>query len=136
GVQRLEDVAAGRLETAEELDDDVRAEDERLRIGGQQLARELHRARSVEVPHRDADELETGADPLGQLGTVLQELRGHLRADVAGTQERDPQVAVLDHAVAPPSRATSRAKRSSSVSPRTMSRAAPSATATTAGRAR
>ena len=97
--ERLEDERTGRLETAHELDDDVGAEDERLGIGREQLARQLDVARSIHVAHRDARELDAGADAGRQLVGVGQQLVGDLGADAAGPQEGDAEIAVLDHGV-------------------------------------
>ena len=109
GVDRLQRGTARRLDAAHELDDDVGAEDERLGVGREQLARDVGVARRVEVAHGDADELEAGARAAGELVAVLEQQRGDLGADGAGAEEGDAQVAVFDHAVAlPVSSASSR----------------------------
>ena len=135
GVDRLQQVGPGRLDAAHELDDDVGADDEGFGIGREELARQVGLARRVDVADRDADELERGARAVGQLVPVLEQQRGDLRADGSGTQQRHPQSAVVDHsAPSVASRPASRASRSSMVSPRTITRAEPSRTATTGGR--
>ncbi len=133
---------AGRLETAHELDDDVGAVDERLGVGGEQLGRQVDVALRARVAHRDADELDARADALRELVGVLEEQAGDLRADRTGAEEPDSNGAVLDHAGVPSverstgsgSSPASRASRSASVSPCTITRASPSRTATTGGR--
>ncbi len=139
----LEDEGARGLEAAHELDDDVGTEDERLGVGREQLARDGRVARRIEIAHGHARELDAGADAGGELVLVRQQLVGDLGADAARAQQGDAEVAVLDHGVSPWGGVagacwarTSRRSRSVSVSPRTSSRAAPSRTATTAGRAR
>ncbi len=97
GVEGEGDVLARRLEAAHELDDDVRAEDERVRVGGEQFPRDVGGARRIEVADGDSDELEARADPVGQLVAVLEQERRHLGADRAGSEDGDSQIAVLDH---------------------------------------
>ncbi len=135
-----EDVGAGRLDAAHQLDDDVCPEDERFRVGREELSRDGRVARCLRVAHRDAHELEPGADALRQLLAVLPHEARHLGADRAAAQQGDAQVPVLDHRApftsgdAAAGAPASRASRSASVSPRTMTRASPSRTATTGGR--
>ena len=73
------------------------AEDERVRVGGEQVPREVGGARRVEVADGDSDELEARADPVGELVAVLEQERRHLGADRAGSEDGDSQIAVLDH---------------------------------------
>ena len=71
--------------------------DERVRVGSEKLPREVGGARGVEVADGDADELQSRADPVGQLVAVLEQERRHLGADGAGSEDGDSQIAVLDH---------------------------------------
>src|SRR4029453_12714353 len=130
------------FEAPHELDDDVGSEDERLRVGGEQVARQLGVTPGVDVAHGDAHELDARADALRELLGVLEQEPGHLRADGSGAEEAHADGAVLDHAGAPSrpvgasadaSSPASRASRSASVSPCTITRASPSRTATTGG---
>ena len=50
-----------------QLDDDVGADDERLGVGREELARQVDVARRVDVAHGDADELERRTGPVGEL---------------------------------------------------------------------
>ena len=136
GVDRLQQVRARRLDAAHELDHDVGADDEGLGIRREELARQVGVARGVDVAHRDADELERGAGAVGELVAVLAQQRGDLGADGSGAEQCDAQAAVVGHAVPSEVGCTpaSRASRSSTVSPRTMTRASPPRTATTGGR--
>ena len=78
-LQRLSiEVAARRLEAADQLDDDVGAEDERLGVGGDSSRRDVGVALRVEVAHGDADQLEAGADAAGELVAVLEQQARHL----------------------------------------------------------
>ena len=105
-------------------------------------AREVGVALRVEVAHGDADELDARADALRELVGVLEEEPRDLRPHRAGAEQADTDGTVLDHAGVPSaapvvtdaSSPASRASRSASVSPRTMTRATPSRTATTGGR--
>ncbi len=143
-AERLEEIRACRLDAADELDDDVRAQDERLGVGREELVRKVRVARGIEIAHGDAGELETGPRPVGELGAVFEEEGGDLRTHGTCPEEGDPQAAVVDHALRSfccalsSAGATvtprSRARRSSMLSPRTMTRAVPARTATTGGR--
>ncbi len=132
-IQGHENVAARGLEATHEFHDDVGAEDERLRVGRQQVVRDARRAHGVDIAHRDADDLKSRAHPVGEFIAVLEEEGGDLCADTSAPEERDAEIAVLDHVVSNPA---SRRSRSARVSPRTITRALPSRTATTGGRAR
>ena len=145
GVQRHQDVLPGRLEPSDELDHDVGADDEALGVGGEQMLRDVGGAWRLDIPHRDTDQLEPGAGALRELLAVLQQQRHDLGTDAARPEEGNPEVAVFDHAAPFISadvvaetepRPASRDSRSASVSPRTITRASPSRTATTAGRPR
>ena len=81
----------------EELDDDVGADDEGLGIRREELSRKVGVARRVDVAHGDADELERRAGTIGELRAVAQEQRRDLRADGAGSEQRDAQAAVVGH---------------------------------------
>ena len=74
-VEREHQVFAGRLDAAHQLDDDVGAEDQRARVGGEQLLRDVGGARGVEVAHRDTHQFETRADPARELVAVLEQQR-------------------------------------------------------------
>ena len=52
-VDCLEHERAGRLEPADELDDDVGPEDQRFGVGGEQVLRNARSALGVDVAHRD-----------------------------------------------------------------------------------
>ncbi len=132
GLQCLQDERAGGLDAADQLHHDVRAEDERLGVGGEELARDVGGTYGVQVPDGHADQLQARTRTGGELVAVLEQQRRDLRTDAAAAEDGDPEVAVLDHARTP----ISLLRRSSSVSPRTISRAAPSSTATTGGRPR
>ena len=82
----------------------------------------------LRAAHRHPDQLHSGAGPRGQLTGLLAQQPHHLAADGAAAQQRNPDRARRVH------RATSSRNWSSSVSRRSSTRAAPSRTATTAGR--
>ena len=84
-----------------------------------------------------ADQLDACTGAVGELVAVLTQQRGDLRSDGSGAQQRHPQSAVIGHSfpsVVATGMPASRARRSSMVSPRTITRAAPSPTAITGGR--
>ena len=141
--QREQNVGARGLDAAHQLDDDVGADDQLFRIGGEQLARQIGVARSVGVAYGDPHELESRAGTVGELVRVrAQEVR-HLGSDGSGSEQGHAQSTVVGHSfssagdvsadagVATP---RSRASRSSMLSPRTITRAVPPRTATTGGR--
>ncbi len=155
GIERLQDEGTRGLETAHEFDHDIRTEDEGFGIRRQEFSRDLRRTPRREVTHGNADEFEPGSCPIREFVAVLDEERGNLCPHRSGTQQGYSEVAVLDHcapfvvacpetvdgpAGAPTDSATeipaSRESRSASVSRRTITRARPSRTATTAGRPR
>ena len=126
------EVGARRLEAADQLDDDVGTEDQRLGVGGDQVLRDVGGALRLRVAHGDTHQLEAGADAAGEFVAVLEQQGCHLGSHGSGAEDGDTQVAVFDHV----RHSHVSASRSSSVSRRTMTRAAPSRTATTAGRPR
>lgn len=134
GVERLENVGAGRLKSAHELHDDVGAVDQRLGVGRDQFRGDLGRANSVRVANRHADQLESGTSAAGEFFAVLKQQCGDLRANTSAAEQCHLEIAVFDHGVG--SNPASLERRSASVSPRTMTRATPSRTATTGGRPR
>src|SRR5690606_27264518 len=102
-----------------------------------------------------ADQLKPCACAVGELVTVLLQQPDDLCSHRTGPQKGDSKIAVLDHCFpfcgvswsaaplfGPPTSVSgscspaSRARRSASVSPLTITRETPSRTATTAGRAR
>ena len=91
GVQRLQDVGAGRLDAAHELDHDVGAEDEPLGVGREQLARQVDAALRVDVAHGDADEVEAGADAVRELLPVLEQRARDLCSDGSAAEQGDAQ---------------------------------------------
>jgi hypothetical protein len=135
-VEGLQYQGARRLDAAHEFDHDVGTQDERLRIRREEVCGKVDVALRVRVTHRDAGEFQARADARGKFLAVFEQELGHLRSDGAGSEKADPQIAVFDHADAPSRNAASRARRSASVSPRTMTRATPSRTAMTGGRPR
>ena len=145
-VQGELDVLARGMDAAHQLDHDVGADDEPLSIRREEFAREVCVARRVDVAHRDADEVECRAGAVGELVLVGEQQRSHLRPHGAGAQQGDAEAAVVGHADSFPAEVArdeaetsaltprSRARRSSIVSPRTITRAVPRETATTGGR--
>ena len=97
GVHRELEVLAGRLEAADQLDDDVGAEDQRLGVGREQMLRDVGGALRLQVAHRDAHQLEPGADAAGELVAVLEQQGRHLGAHGPGAEDGDAEVAVFDH---------------------------------------
>ena len=88
-LQRGEDQRPGRLDAADDLDDDVHvvAGDQRGRVGGEQPLGHLDLAGRVEAAYGDADQLDRLADPrLEVTGLLLQEA-DHLRADRAAAED-------------------------------------------------
>jgi hypothetical protein len=127
GQQRLGQPGAGRLDAADHLDHQVHvlALGQAERVGGEQLFRHSQGAALAAGPaHRDAGQLESRADSRGQVVSLLVQQPDHLGTDRATAEQRD------SHRPHP----TSNASRSSSVSRRTITREAPSRTATTGGR--
>jgi hypothetical protein len=129
-AQRLDQPGAGRLDAAHHLDHDVDvvALDQAERVGGEQVFLDGKvTALAAEPPDRDADDLQRGADPGRQVVSLMVQQADDFRADGAAAQEG--QADRFTHA-----HPTSNASRSSSVSRRTITREAPSRTATTGGR--
>jgi hypothetical protein len=136
--------ASYETDAAHQLDHDVAADDQVAGIGREQLTRQIDIARRVDVAHRDAGELESRAGAFFQFVGVLDEQARDLRAHGSGAQQRYSQRTMIDHSS--PSKGAgaqrpgpsvipvSRARRSSIVSPRRITRASPSRTAMTAGR--
>ena len=129
---RGQDQRAGRLDAADHLDHDVHVGPGRQphRVGRQQRGVDAG-TRVRQPPHRDAGELEPRAGPHREFGRLRAQQPGDLGADDAAAEQRHPE-----HLAIWLSHPTSNRSRSSSVSRRTISRAAPSRTATTPGRGR
>ena len=133
-LQRGEDQRAGRLDAADDLDDDVdvaRATRPAASVVSSPRAPSTSRLR-VEAAHGDPDQLDGRPDAgLEVAGLLLQEAH-HLEPT-----EPQPSSGHLDGSPVcstPEHHPTSVASRSSSVSRRTTTRATPSRTATTGGR--
>ena len=142
-LQRLQQPRAHGLDAADHLDDDVhvRPRDQRRRVRGEQLPQ---LGVPVRAAHGHPDQLDGRAHPGREIGGLLAQQPHDFAPDRAAPQHRDADRG----SVHPPRRlrqlrllpspgthrATSRRKRSSSVSRRNSTRAAPSRTATTAGR--
>ena len=77
-LERAEQQGAGRLDAADEFDDDVDvvAFDKCVSIGGEQVCR--HAGVPGRPAHRDADEFERRADARGKIGCLLVEQTHHL----------------------------------------------------------
>ena len=138
-----QDQAAGRLDAADHLDDDVGAGDELLGVRGEQRGVDRHvGARPLRAAHGDADQLELRAHPGGEVVGVLDEPGRDGGPHDAAAEQGDAQggTGFVRHggvhllAVGPHASATSRASRSSMVSRRTSTRERPPRTATTGGR--
>ena len=84
--ERRKDERARGLDAAHELDDDVRAGDERLAVRGQQRGVNAL-ARDRDVAHVDADDLERRANAGREIVCMFGEEAHHLRADRARAQE-------------------------------------------------
>ena len=114
---------------------------QRLGVGGEQLGGQVGVALEAQAAYGDADELDRGADPGGQVVGLLVDQAGHL-----GTHDPAAQQGYADRALvrllsthrgqssirAPGP--TSSLNRSSTVSRRSTTLVAPSLTATTGGR--
>ena len=73
-LHRAQDEAAGGVDAADDLDDDVGAGDELVGVGGEERGVDRHvGAGPLRAAHGDADELERGADPGGEVVGVLDE---------------------------------------------------------------
>ena len=96
-VDRLQQVLPRRLDASHELDHDVGADDERLGIRREELARQVDVAGRIDVADGDPDELESGSGAVGELVAVLAQQRCDLRAHGSGAEERDAQAAVVGH---------------------------------------
>ena len=121
GPQRLDQPGAGRLDAADHLDHhvDVVALDQAERVGGEQRRVDRQVAAVAAGPaHGDADELQRGADPGGQVVGLLVQQPDHLGADGAAAEQ-----APAGPAISQSTHPTSNASRSSSVSRRTITRA-------------
>ena len=81
--------AAGGLDAADDLDDHVGAGHEAGRVVGQQGGVDA-RPGPVGAADGDADELQRGPDPGGQVVRLREEEPGHLRADDTTAQQGDP----------------------------------------------
>ena len=131
-LQRGEDQRPGRLDAADDLDDDVHvvAGDQRGGVGGEQPVGHVDLAGRVEAAYGDADQLDRLADPRLEVAGLLLQEADHLRSRPTRSRARPPSRSLLSHSGTP----MSVANRSSSVSRRTSTRATPSRTATTGGR--
>ena len=128
--QRGEQQRPGRLDATDHLDHDVDIGPggQRVRVRGEQRAVDPGRPPVPDSPHRDPGQLQPGADTQGEVIGLLGEQPGHLGShDAASEQSHLEGREGLVHP-------TSRLSRSSRVSRRTIVRAEPAPTATTAGR--
>src|SRR5690606_7085198 len=89
GLDRLEDEAAGRLDAAHELDDEVRAADEAGRVGGEQPGVDDVGTGHGGVPDRDAHDLEPGPGPRGEVVGLLGQQPHHLGPDGPAPEHGD-----------------------------------------------
>ena len=132
GPKRLDQPGPGRLDPADHLDHDVDvvALDQTERVGGEQR-RSTGRSPRSRPGRRTAiaDQLQRGADAGGQVVGLLVQQPYHLRPDRRRSRASRPGP-TSPHIRYP----TSSARRSSSVSRRTITRDPPSRTATTGGR--
>src|SRR5262249_38683036 len=127
-AQRLDEPGTGRLDPADHFDDDIHvvAFDQAQRVRGEDIGPNREQPPvPVRAPHTDPDQLERRSDPGGQIVGLVVQQPYHPGADNPAAEARN-----LDRTHAPP---MSNARRSSSVSRRTITRTAPSATATTGG---
>ena len=117
--------------------------DQLVGVGGEERGVDGHvGARPLRPAHGDADQLERGAHPGGEVVGVLDEPGGDGGPDDTAAEQRDAQggTGFVRHggvhllAVGAHASATSRASRSSMVSRRTSTRERPPRTATTGGR--
>jgi hypothetical protein len=125
--QRFGEPAPRGLDAAHDLDHDVHvvALDQAERVRGEQRGIDRQVAPlAAEPAYRDADDVERRTDPGGQVVGLVVQQSHDLGADGATAQQRK------FHRPHP----TSNASRSASVSRRTITREAPSRTATTGGR--
>ena len=94
GLQRGQDQRAGRLDAADDLDDDVDVVPGRQGrgVGGEQRGVDRQVAAVAGDPaYGDAGQLERAADPGGQVVGVRREQPGDLAADGAAAEQRDAQ---------------------------------------------
>ena len=114
GLQRGQHQRPGRLDAADDLDHDVhvRAADQRLGIRREQGGVDRGVPAVPDPAHRDAGQLEPGADPQGQVVGLLGQQPGHLGPDHPAAEQGD-----LQRAAGHP---TSSLSRSSRVSRRTI----------------
>ena len=129
-LERGQHQRPGRLDPADHLDHDVdvRPAHQRVGVRGEQGPVDPLGPAVPDPPHRDPRELQPGADPQGQVIGLFGQQPGHLRPDDPAPEQGHLQ------GRAGSGHPTSRLSRSSIVSRRTMTRASPSLTATTAGR--
>ena len=132
-VERGQDQGPGRLDAADDLDDqvDVVAGHESRGVGGQQPLGHVHVTRRVEASYGDADELDRRAHAGGQVVVLLAEQPHHLRADRTAAEHRHLERALVLLVHETP---TSVANRSDSVSRRSTVNVFPSRTPITGGR--
>jgi hypothetical protein len=129
-LQRGEQQRPGRLDAADHLHHDVhvRPGDQRVRVRSEQRKIDPRGPPVPDPAHRDPGQFQPRADAQGKVVGLLGEQPGHLRADRAAAEQGDLQGGQgLVHP-------TSRLSKSSRLSRRTMARAVPALTATTAGR--
>jgi hypothetical protein len=88
---RPEQEGPGRLETAHELDDDVRTGDESLGVGGEEGAVDDRVPLGREVAHRDPDQLERGAHPGAEVHGLCGQQPDDFRPDDAASQNCDTE---------------------------------------------
>ena len=113
---------------------DVVAGDQACGVGGEQPVGDVDLARRVEAAYGDADQLDRRAHAGGEVAGLLGEQPHHLRARPSRSRARPPSACALRWSRLTDTSPTSVANRSSSVSRRTTTRAAPSRTAITGGR--
>jgi hypothetical protein len=128
--QRIKQQRAGRLDAADDLDDevDIVACDELGGVGRHEFSGDVRV--SCWTTHCDAGEFEWSTDSRRELVSLFVEQSNHLRSDDTAAEQRDFQR--IAHVRSP--RPGSSRKRSSSVSRRKTTLDTPSRTLTTGGR--
>ena len=132
----VEDERAGRLDAADHLDDDVdgRIGDDRGRVGGEHALRQRDRTVLRDVAHRDPLDPQRRHRRASRSSSPFSAISPTSAPPTLPKPRMPTPMLLLVPRPAHGAHSSSRARRSSSVSRRTTTRAAPSRTNTTAGR--
>ena len=89
GVQGIQNVRARRLDSTHDLNHDVGAENERMRIRRKQLPRDIGRSGGIHVTNGNADKVKCCPHSSRKFLAVLEKESGDLCSHRAATEQGD-----------------------------------------------